>query len=91
MAQAGEAVASGTAAAVVFFRQGGWMLGWMLGQSSPLVPRSDGGPVRLLSDGKRKRQEASQLGLFKGGCSSGVVPCPLAESQQLHMVHLLVS
>lgn len=29
---------SGTAAAVVF-RQGGWMLGWLLGQSSPLVWR----------------------------------------------------
>lgn len=41
---------------------------------------SDVGPARLLSDGKRKRQEASQPGLFKGGCSSEVVPCPGAES-----------
>lgn len=54
-------------------------------------PWSDAGPVRLLSDGKRKRQEACQQGLFKGGCSSEVVPCPLAESQQRHMVPLLVS
>lgn len=50
MVQAGEALARGAAAAVVF-RQGGWV-----GARSILAPGpwSDVGPVRLLSDGKRK-------------------------------------